>query len=228
MAQLKIIFFDVGKVLVAKHVHENERIAAYLNVDLAAFKAIEQLVSFSSEFSHEWDNIETLEKEEAYLTRLYTKILEELQHEVNKEKVAYLVNARMDRGYYLLPHVIEMLDCLSAHYRLGILSNALASRRYYELKQFGLLRYFDPIILSREVKSDKPEKKIFEIALKEAGVLASEAAFVDDKPKNLQTAAELGFQKLVLYNYSNVDPEGFTAVTDHRELIKCFVKENHV
>jgi putative hydrolase of the HAD superfamily len=43
----------------------------------------------------------------------------------------------------------------------------------------------------------KPDKKIFEYALRQAGVKGGEAAYVDDRPDRVQGAHELGINVVV-------------------------------
>jgi HAD superfamily hydrolase (TIGR01549 family) len=74
-----------------------------------------------------------------------------------------------------------LLDGLGDRYRLGMVSNfdhAPTARQI--LADHGLVRRFDPIVISDEVGRRKPHPAIFEIALRAAGVRADEALFVGD------------------------------------------------
>lgn len=62
---------------------------------------------------------------------------------------------------------------------LGIISNWDDTARDI-LDGTELIEYFDPIIISSEVKCKKPDPKIFKIALNSAGVSAKECVYVGD------------------------------------------------
>ena len=64
--------------------------------------------------------------------------------------------------------------------------------------RFKFLHWFNGGIFSHEVGVRKPDLRIYKLALKTAGVAASEAVFIDDKPKNLVPAKALGM-KVILF-----------------------------
>ena len=53
----------------------------------------------------------------------------------------------------------------------------------------------------------KPEPRIYEIAAERLGLKPEECVFVDDRPGNLEPAAELGM-RTVLYNRDGHDYDG--------------------
>jgi putative hydrolase of the HAD superfamily len=76
--------------------------------------------------------------------------------------------------------------------RVGMISNAWSDARHKLETLFRIADDFDPLILSAEVGLAKPDPAIFELALRRAGVDASQAAFVDDFEENVAAAAALG------------------------------------
>lgn len=60
---------------------------------------------------------------------------------------------------------------------------------------------FDQIIDSSEVKSLKPEPKIFQIATARAGVEPNEIMLVDDNRTNLMAAEDAGWRAIQFDNY---------------------------
>lgn len=83
-------------------------------------------------------------------------------------------NFRTGEGFQMFPDSKETLERIhSMGIRIGLLSNCpawLGEPRRIILKEHGLFDFFDAIILSGEVGFAKPEKEIFEIALKELGI----------------------------------------------------------
>lgn len=83
--------------------------------------------------------------------------------------------------------------------RVGLISDTCeehadvnAKRRFY--------RYFDPLILSHEVKTKKPGAKIFRLAAKRAKVKPQESVFIDDYDFNIRPAKRLGFRTILFEN----------------------------
>lgn len=95
---------------------------------------------------------------------------------------------------------LEKLKELKSRFRIIMLSNTNAIHFPYcketVFKQMGgtVETYFDQLYLSYEMGCSKPEKKIFELLLKEEGIKASNCLFFDDGPKNIEVAKSLGFQ----------------------------------
>jgi HAD superfamily hydrolase (TIGR01509 family) len=78
------------------------------------------------------------------------------------------------------PGTLEALERLkSAGYKLAIVSNA-EGRVEADCRRFGLAPFFDTIIDSHVVGVEKPDPRIFHIALERLGVAPDEARFAGD------------------------------------------------
>ncbi len=78
------------------------------------------------------------------------------------------------------PGTVEALERLkSAGLKLAIVSNA-DGRVEADAKRFGIAQYFDVIIDSHVVGIEKPDPRIFHLALSRLGVGAEEAMFTGD------------------------------------------------
>ena len=60
----------------------------------------------------------------------------------------------------------------------------------------GVYSHFDVVVLSYQVGLAKPQKEIFEHALKELRLKAGECVFIDDKIENIAAAKSLGFKAI--------------------------------
>jgi len=80
-------------------------------------------------------------------------------------------------AYPFVPGLLEELRRRGV--RLGVISNWDPSAKPI-LAKLGLLDFFETTIISSEVGISKPNKAIFEIALKKAGIKASECLYVGD------------------------------------------------
>lgn len=77
-------------------------------------------------------------------------------------------------------------------YRVGLITNVMPPRPFGP--RLKLFPYFRPIIRSWQVKSAKPERRIYEIARRRAGVKFGEMAFFDDRMRNVRAARKLGIR----------------------------------
>jgi 2-haloacid dehalogenase len=62
--------------------------------------------------------------------------------------------------------------------------------------RYDFLDLFDSIVVSGEERVMKPDHRIYRILLDRIGRSATECIFVDDTAKNIQAAAELGFDTI--------------------------------
>jgi epoxide hydrolase-like predicted phosphatase len=77
----------------------------------------------------------------------------------------------------------------AAGVRVGLLSNSWGLSAYPWER---LATHFDVRIISGEVGLRKPDRAIYELALQRLGTEPTRTAFVDDLPRNVQAAEELG------------------------------------
>jgi putative hydrolase of the HAD superfamily len=89
---------------------------------------------------------------------------------------------------------------------LGIISNGWPSLDR-QLRQVGLRRFFDLLVISAHVGSRKPEARIFEVALELLGIEAGGVLLADDAPENVAAARAMGMQGVVVAR-SGVAPSG--------------------
>jgi putative hydrolase of the HAD superfamily len=94
----------------------------------------------------------------------------------------------------LYPDVRSTLTQLRGTYRLGIISN-FDRRLYSILRTLSIAEYFDAVVLSSETGADKPDPRIFQIALARVNAQPDEALHVGDDPvHDWQGAANAGMQ----------------------------------
>jgi 2-haloacid dehalogenase len=101
------------------------------------------------------------------------------------------------------PGIVEIIRNIkdSNRVKLLCLSNINSSHWEYLIsKKWGFLECFDELILSHEVHMTKPDKRIFQYAIKRAECKAEEIVFIDDGMNNIRAARELG---IIGINFSN-------------------------
>ena len=96
--------------------------------------------------------------------------------------------------------VVAILTQLrSSGYPMGILSNTCEAHWQLVYQKHAILqKFFEPIILSYEANSMKPDSRIYEVALEQAGCQSRKVFFVDDRQENVDGAIKAGLDA-VLY-----------------------------
>jgi len=117
-----------------------------------------------------------------------------------EDKFARLLGLREDRARGLIDRMfggmkadIVMFDAVRAAKRQGVRTGLLSN-------SWGLDRYdrthfpdlFDAVVISGEEGIRKPDRGIYDLAVKRMELPASEIVFVDDLPGNLKPARDLG------------------------------------
>ena len=168
MKNIKWIFFDLGSTLIDEGDCIEYRIAETLKQSGAP------------------------SKEEFYKQMEYFASVNMLSYKDTVKKFG-LENVRWVKELEkLYPESREVLQALHGRYKLGIIANQSAGTEE-RLVQFGIRDYFDVVVASAEAGVAKPDKRIFELALSQAGCSVSEACMVGDRLDNdIAPAAEMG------------------------------------
>lgn len=91
--------------------------------------------------------------------------------------------------------LLDILRSSHSRFKVGLISNAFSGLREWIVeKKFADV--FDAMIISAEVGVEKPDARIFQIALEKLGVAASESVFLDDFAENITAARALGMQTI--------------------------------
>ena len=95
--------------------------------------------------------------------------------------------------------LLAFIRSLRPRYKTGLISNAWEGLRSYIVgRKFE--DAFDVMIISAEAKMMKPDVKIYQLALEQAGVRAPEAVFVDDQAENVEAAQAIGMSGIVFHD----------------------------
>ena len=102
-----------------------------------------------------------------------------------------------EHQYEILYKDTEMcLKDLSQKYKIGVIANQEFGTEK-RLIDFGIRKYIDVIVASAEEGVAKPDKRIFEIALKKAGCKAEKAVMIGDRIDNdIVPAKEMGMKTI--------------------------------
>lgn len=111
---------------------------------------------------------------------------------VGKDEIA-AVEREFFAGDVMDLSILEYLRSLRPRFITGLISNAWSDMREY-LVRAKVSDAFDHLTISAEVGVAKPDAKIYQLALKQAQVKASEAVFVDDVFANIEACEQVGMK----------------------------------
>jgi glucose-1-phosphatase len=101
------------------------------------------------------------------------------------------------------PHILPIMQRIKEmQIPIGLLSNTCEAHWNWivELAYPQVVGWFGPTILSYEVKSMKPDTKIYQVAQEQAGVEPDKIFFTDDREDNVAAAKQAGWQAEVFVN----------------------------
>ena len=140
------------------------------------------------------------------LAAAWHEVLQEpIRVSITRDLLARLApESNLDRGASLWRHDREILypcalsvvRALAQRFRLCVVANQQEGARD-RLRQWGLLPYFSAFALSHEVGYGKPDRRIFEHALRQAECRPEEVLMMGDRPDNdIAPAKALGMATL--------------------------------
>ena len=80
----------------------------------------------------------------------------------------------------LMPHAKEVLDYLTKHYKMTVITNGFEDVQHQKLTAGNLYPYFDHVITSQKAGHRKPAREIFDYALQLNGIECHQATMVGD------------------------------------------------
>ncbi len=90
--------------------------------------------------------------------------------------------------------LLNLIYRLKTKYKIALISNASSSNLRDILSSAGIDKLFDQVTISSELGYIKPSPEIFDYTLESLGIKASEAVFVDDIQRFVQTAESIGMK----------------------------------
>ncbi len=176
---IRAVFFDLGGVIVRTEFQApRQHLAERLGIE---YEDLVRLV-FDSPTSQQ-ASVGALSSEEHWAA--VTRRLKRPAIEAGSIRDEFFAGDIIDHA------LLNFLRSLRPRCKTGLISNAWLDLREYILKQ-NFDDAFDHMIISAEVGVLKPEARIFQIALEQAGVSPNEAVFVDDFPENVEGCRAVG------------------------------------
>lgn len=229
---VRAVFFDAGETLLYAHPSFAELFAEVLRergheLDPATVQDVVHTSSerfnevMSSEEAVNWSTSE--ERSRALWNVVYRMFLVQLA--IDPREHDRLVEALYERfrrlaSYRLHPDAIPTLERLRrTDLRLGLISN-FEDWLEQLLEQLEVHHFFDVTVISGIEGVEKPDPRIFEVALERAGVAPEEAAYVGDNPVfDAEPARRLGMLPVLIDRADrHPDAPDVTRITSLEEL----------
>ena len=146
---------------------------------------------------------EELRWKRIYLSLLEYKIADEaLSKEMSVDYLDILPNKKN-----LFPYTIEILDYLkNKDYKMHLITNGFESVQFKKIKNSNIADYFIEVITSEASNSLKPNKEIFEYALKASGAKLETSIMIgDNESADIQGAINVGMDSIFV-NHLQIQP----------------------
>ncbi len=146
---------------------------------------------------------EELRWKRIYLSLLDYKIADEaLSKEMSVDYLDILPNKKN-----LFPYTIEILDYLkNKNYKMHLITNGFESVQFKKIKNSNLADYFIEVITSEASNSLKPNKEIFEFALKASNAKLDTSIMIgDNEAADIQGAINAGMDSIFV-NHLQIQP----------------------
>jgi putative hydrolase of the HAD superfamily len=187
---VRAVFFDAGETLVHPHPSFADLFAEVLSREghpVRASVVSERVTIIADRFQQAARDEElwttTPERSRAFWWSVYRAFLAELGIAASEPLLVALYREFTDlANYRLFEDVPPVLDALAAHgVALGVVSNF---EEWLErlLEELGVAAAFDVRVISGLEGLEKPDPRIFRLALDRAGVRPDESVYVGDSP----------------------------------------------
>ena len=210
----KDLFFDLDHTLWDFETNSKETIQElYITHRLADLGIVDFDGFYSTYSAHNhrlWDRYTKgfIKQEELRWKRVYLSLLdfkvanEPLAKAMSKAYLEILPNKT-----HLFPYTIEILEYLKQkEYKMHLITNGFESVQFKKIKNSGLADYFIEVITSEASNSLKPQKEIFEYALKNAKASVNESIMIgDNESADIQGGINIGMDTIFV-NHVQVVP----------------------
>lgn len=103
-------------------------------------------------------------------------------------------------GLIVNEQIIALVDqAKSQNLQVAVLTNIIEPT-YNVLVEGGCYDQFDTVIASCKVGFAKPQSEIYTLALDKMNTTADRSLFIDDKQRNIEPAAQMGFETILARN----------------------------
>ncbi len=184
----KDLFFDLDHTLWDFETNSKETIQELYTTHRLADLGIVDFDGFYSTYSAHnhrlWDRYTKgfIKQEELRWKRVYLSLLDfKVANEALAKEMSLAYLEILPNKKHLFPYTIEILEYLKQkEYKMHLITNGFESVQFKKIKNSGLQDYFIEVITSEASNSLKPQKEIFEYALKNAKASVEKSIMIGD------------------------------------------------
>lgn len=217
------VFFDLDHTLWDFELNSRltfEQIFLDLGLDIPIDKFLSIYIPLNREYWKLYRD-EKISKEDLRFQRLQ-RTLEGIGFNCNKSLILTMADAyikTLSTFGNTLPHSNEVLSYLSTNYRLHIITNGFQEIQANKLRNSGIAGYFDVIMDSEKAGVKKPNPKIFNLALKQAGTNAEQSIMIgDDLEADVLGAQAVGMKAIHLKPDMTTNQNGSIVISNLIEI----------
>lgn len=178
MNKIKAVFFDIDDTLYD----------STLQAEMVRKNAIKAMIEAGLEITEE-EGLRVLndivKKFGSNHPHHFNELLKEFGYDENPRIIAAgIVAYHTTKSAYLVPFpdtVPTLLRLRDSDYKLGVITDGIAVKQWEKLIRLGLQHFFHTVIISGEIRREKPDIGMFRLAAREVGCLPKEVVMVGDR-----------------------------------------------
>ena len=210
----KDLFFDLDHTIWDFELNSKETLWDLHQKYALEAKGITDFDTYYSQYSvhnHRlWDRYTKgfIKQEELRWKRIYLSLLDyKIADEALAKNMSHDYLDILPNKKNLFPYTIEILEYLkSKAYKMHLITNGFESVQFKKIKNSNLSNYFIEVITSEASNSLKPNKEIFEYALKSANAQVESSIMIgDNESADIQGAINAGMDSIFV-NHLQVKP----------------------
>ena len=181
--KINTVFFDLDETIWDYRANaEDTLIDLFYNNNLNTHFSLEDFIKIFFEVNRElWDLFDQKKIDKSVIReRRFKTTLERLDSE--DTQLGSLLQdqfmAQCPQKTKVFPNAVEVIDKLSGHFDLHIITNGFENIQHHKLKSAGVGHHFKELITSEMAGAQKPDPKIFNLALKKANSVAQESVMI--------------------------------------------------
>ena len=198
--KIEAFIFDIGNVLVTFDFSRAAGALTALGADLSDRAAMEQLAA-------------RYERGEVGRAEFLAELRVILRHTADDAAVARAWQEIFEPNRPMW----ELVEKLHASHPLYLLSNTNCLHHDYLLREYAIFEKFADGVFSYRAKLAKPEREIFEVAIRQFGVDPRSTIYLDDLTANVEAARDAGLRA---FRY-DPDAHGDLLSTLRAEGVQC-------
>jgi putative hydrolase of the HAD superfamily len=188
--KIEALIFDFGNVITLPQDSDSvNEMAGLLGI------SVDSLKKSYGRFRHDFD------KGEISAAAYWNLILQDNKKTINNDKINRLIELDIKSWTFINDDIIKFLEQIKRIYKLAILSNMPREILAYIKNNLSWMNIFDVSVYSCDYKICKPDKRIFELCIKELNIVPQKCLFIDDLPDNIYGAASAGLNTLLYTNF---------------------------